>query len=1111
MAVWAKCLSAFNEGNHDEAVLLLPSIAEPNSLRIDVDIKTSAFGISHVKANLLHLSSKNGWLDVMKSLVNDYNFDLKARDDKGNTCLHYAVAGNHLNIVKYLVKHNSDPTATNKREVAVLHCAATNGSLDVMKYLINHCNCNPLATNRHGKNTFHFSMMHIDVVQYLINDCHCDPMATDNDNRTSLHYAAWGGAPDVLKYLIDECNCDPMSVDVNGRTALHCAVTTDYGSSFKAIECLLSHKCDPFAKDNHGYIPLKLSRKKYIPVLYKYMCLFAFNKTNYKEALRLLPLVQGLDSLIIEVTLKTTPLREHVGIYQVQANLLHLSSRNGWLDIIKLLITKYHFNPSVRNDKGHICLHFAAAGNQVEVVRYIVTEYNCDPMTESLECQDTAIHCAATNGSFDVIKYLINHCHCDPKASNLLGQTSLHCAVRHIDIVKYLINECSCNPLATDFLNEQTILHYAARKGFVNVLKYLVNECHCDPMRKDKSGRTALHCAVDSSHPEAVEYLLSNGRCDPLAKDNEGLTSIELVKGDKKLVQLFKAFGRMKASHPVDSYVNVLIVGNPGAGKSTLGRVIVDTATGSIAFGSFRNVKKVEPCTAGIIPTKMQHFTLGNVILHDFAGHSEYYTSHSTVIDNLLQGSGCVFLIVVNLLEMEAAKHLHQWLTVVRNQAQKVLNHCHAIVVISHMDEIHHVSLAEGKGREKEILMICSMENCDGIVLDCRKLGGNSLDVFLDKLACACESVRSTSGKNLSLYCHMMYGLLEESKANVLTLPEVMLAAKNNNHYLLPDEKDEVLDVLSSLASTGLIILLKGQDKVWIVVNKLILLAEVNGILFAPKTFKQHVKIASNTGIVKVSDLISLFPDYDHEMLISFLQSMELCKEIHPSFLAMTNLSLLKEIDLEGVERFLFLPCLLYSEKPDEMLNSQKYQFGWCLQCTRDQDFFPPRYFHVLSLHLAYKLALPQEDGNLNRYCTFWRNGIHWFNGHGVGATVEIVDENQCVMIMMSCEEGYSHNMVSLRRKVIGEVVRLHKESCSTLEVKEFLIDPKELVYPMNKSKEMAKYSVHALLLAIAEGRPFIVTNKGQRELTRILTDESLSDINMSLLGGRNIKVRLNF
>ena len=39
------------------------------------------------------------------------------------------------------------------------------------------------------------------------------------------------------------------------------------------------------------------------------------------------------------------------------------------------------------------------------------------------------------------------------------------------------------------------------------------------------------------------------------------------------------------------------------------------------------NVKEVEPFTAGIIPYKLQHKTLGNIILHDFAGHSEYYSS----------------------------------------------------------------------------------------------------------------------------------------------------------------------------------------------------------------------------------------------------------------------------------------------------------------------------------------------------------------------------------------------------------------------------------------------------------------------------------------------------
>ena len=175
--------------------------------------------------------------------------------------------------------------------------------------------------------------------------------------------------------------------------------------------------------------------------------------------------------------------------------------------------------------------------------------------------------------------------------------------------------------------------------------------------------------------------------------------------------------------------------------------------------------------------------------------------------------------------------------------------------------------------------------------------------------------------------------------------------------------------------------------------NKGILLSEVNGILFAPETFKEHNDIASNTGIVSVSGLNRLFPDYDPDMLICFLQKMELCQEMDPSFLELTNLYQLSERGSRG-ERLLFFPSLLYGDRPDKM-TSKVYQFGWCLKCTREHHFFPPRYFHVLSLHLAYKFALAQGRDKLNCYCTFWRNGIHWFNGEGVGVLVEIVDESQ--------------------------------------------------------------------------------------------------------------------
>ena len=680
-----------------------------------------------------------------------------------------------------------------------------------------------------------------------------------------------------------------------------------------------------------------------------------------------------------------------------------------------------------------------------------------------------------------------------------------------LDVTKDLITKYHCDPHEGNG-NGWTCLHYATRGNHVDVMRYLIDEGHCDPMAVDSLGQTPLHLAAYCGSSAAAEYLLSTGKCDPLAKDNDGDTPFKLAKqyDNTDTLSVLKKFGGIKSSHPIDSYVNVLLVGNPGAGKSTLSHVINDTASFTL-LGSFRNVGGVVPCTAGIIPYKLQHRTLGNIILHDFAGHSEYYSSHSAVIENLLQGSGGVFLIVVNILEKEAVKQLHQWLTVVRNEAQKALNQCHVIVIVSHVDEISNPF--ERRRRKEEIEEIIVRERCDSVFLDCRKLGGSGVDSFFNKLSSACGSIRSTSGKNLSLYCHMMYGLLEERKENILTLSDVMSAGKDNDDYFIPDKEEDVLDVLDSLHSTGLISVLKSEDKVWVVVNKGILLTEVNGILFAPDKFKEHVDIASNTGIVSVSSLTRLFPKYDRDMLICFLKNMDLFQEMNPSFLRMTNLhQLAVEEEEEGGterrgERLLFFPCLLSTDRPKKM-TSEVYQFGWCLQCTREHDFFPPRYFHILSLRLAYKMALPQEDDKLNRYCTFWENGLHWFNGHGVGSLVEIVDESQCVLVMMSCEKGYSDNMVSLRRDVIREVMSVYKESCPSLEVKELVIDPKELAYPVNTPRERTAYGVKAVISAIKEGRPFLVNERGQTRLKEILPDESLSDIfNLSLLGGRDIKV----
>ena len=104
-----------------------------------------------------------------------------------------------------------------------------------------------------------------------------------------------------------------------------------------------------------------------------------------------------------------------------------------------------------------------------------------------------------------------------------------------------------------------------------------------------------------------------------------------------------------------------------------------------------------------------------------------------------------MFLIVVNILEKEVVKQFYQWLIVVRNEAQKALDHCHIIVVVSHVDRIDH------KGQKKKIKEIIGNEKCDSVYLDCHKLGGSGMGPFFNKLSSACESICSTRGTHMSL------------------------------------------------------------------------------------------------------------------------------------------------------------------------------------------------------------------------------------------------------------------------------------------------------------------------------------------------------------------------
>ena len=62
----------------------------------------------------------------------------------------------------------------------------------------------------------------------------------------------------------------------------------------------------------------------------------------------------------------------------------------------------------------------------------------------------------------------------------------------------------------------RTLLHEAARRGWLDTMKLLIDKYGCDPFCETSNGTTLLHVACLKNHFDVVEYLTREFCMDPL-------------------------------------------------------------------------------------------------------------------------------------------------------------------------------------------------------------------------------------------------------------------------------------------------------------------------------------------------------------------------------------------------------------------------------------------------------------------------------------------------------------------------------------------------------------------------------------------------------------------
>ena len=527
-----------------------------------------------------------------------------------------------------------------------------------------------------------------------------------------------------------------------------------------------------------------------------------------------------------------------------------------------------------------------------------------------------------------------------------------------------------------------------------------------------------------------------------------------------EIIKLFLTFKECRENYPIDSYAKVFFCGNSTAGKSSLAAVLIQRAKKGHdhKFDLLECVTDVVPLTSGIATHTLQSHEIGNVVLYDLAGHREYYSSHTAVLEHLMLQSPAVFCVLSKLTnnDNDIVNDLYYWLNFIENINARLSEPSKVFVVASHFDLKD--SNSQFKVTLDDVVRETAHKNkLSGFVaVDCHRPGGKGVKELVSLLAESCKAVVDKSD-SISIYCHVLYAFLLTLDMVAISLQQLCALLEEKNDPSLPSNKPALLEFLTILSDKGLILFLrKKESESWIVIKKEVLLQEVNGILFAPSSIERVYRhIASNTGLVPVSALKSLFGDkYDTDMLVSFLIILEFCHVLDANTLTKipTNLSLLSPTESE---QLLYIPALVSAERsPDIGLTEG---VGWCLWCNNPHQCFSTRFLFLLLLRLAFKYCLPKScvgqvkpSSVLARRCKFWKDGINWISDGGVEVIVQVSEFNRRVTVLVS--DNHSALSCSLQSQIITDVFSLQKEICPFYDLTECLILPAHLGKSLTES-----------------------------------------------------------
>ncbi|KAF7250314.1 Ankyrin repeat and death domain-containing protein 1B [Varanus komodoensis] len=346
-------------------------------------------------------AAKTNNLDTMERLFRN-NVNINAVNILKRTALHFAVAGNHVSAVDFLLHHKARVDIADKHGLSAIHLAAWSGNLDIMLMLIK-AGADQKAKNKEGLNVLHFAAQNnnVRIVDYFIQDLNLLELnKPDEKGRKPFLLAAEMGHVEMINELIS-LKLFTTEKDKEGNSALHLAAKNGHS---EVVEVLLDQWEEINELNQNGETPFYL----------------AVEGGHQKCA-----------DLLLEAGSDINISNKH------SSNALHIATQNGHAPLVTFLITK-NIDLHTQCQQNNSPLHLAVLKNNVPVVSSLIdANHDLNLLNQS---HQTPLHLAADLGNVEVMELLLK-AGCDLTIVDKQGKTALTIASRsnHALVVDMII------------------------------------------------------------------------------------------------------------------------------------------------------------------------------------------------------------------------------------------------------------------------------------------------------------------------------------------------------------------------------------------------------------------------------------------------------------------------------------------------------------------------------------------------------------------------------------------------------------------------------------------------------------------------------------------------